>query len=109
MKVALYCRVGRGGSESSQKEANFIQRKKLQHHAQRNHFQIVGCYEDFGFPGYILERPGLTKMLDAFADGKFDAVLVVNRDRLYRGDQMKEPKWPFQICSLHQRECQHER
>ena len=109
MKVALYCRVDRGGSEVSQKEAIFMQKQRLEHYAKRNHLQIVGYYGDYGFPGYMLKRPGLMKLLDAFAAGEFDAVLVVNRKRLYRRDQSKEPKWPFQIYSLSQRQHQLER
>ena len=51
MKVALYCRVDRGGSEESQKEAIFMQKQRLEYYAKRNHLQIVGYYGDYGFPG----------------------------------------------------------
>jgi len=109
MKVALYCRVGRGGSEESQKEAIFNQRRILERFAQNNNFQIIGSYEDVGFPGYILKRPGLTKLCDAFDRGEFEAVLVVKRDHLFRGTPTVEPKWPFRVYTLSQREHQHER
>lgn len=101
-KAAVYCRVDRGGSPETRKKALELQKRKLEHYAKKKGLQISGYYEDDGFPGHDLERPGLTRLAKDYRAGMFAQVLVIDQSRLYRGSQWREPKWPFKVRSLNQ-------
>lgn len=75
------------------------QRSKLETFAREHELKITGCYEDAGYAGHDLTRPGLNRMLADWKEEKFDTVLVVKRTRLFRGSVWEEPKWPFPILS----------
>lgn len=102
MRVAIYCRVDGGGSLEMRRAALDMQRCELEHYAVEKGFQISGYYEDNGFSGHDLSRPGLTQLRIDYDSGSFERVLVVNRNRLYRGNLWSEPHWPFPIYSLKQ-------
>ena len=102
MKAAIYCRVDQGGNAETQYDALETQRIRLEQYALHHNMQIVGYYEDRGYPGYLTERPGLTRLINGCLGKQFDTVLVVNHDRLYRGNGYKPPQWPFQIWTIDQ-------
>lgn len=62
MRVAIYCRVDGGGSLEMRRAALDMQRCELEHYAVEKGFQISGYYEDNGFSGHDLSRPGLTQL-----------------------------------------------
>ena len=95
--VAVYCRVDRGACPEARPDTLEIQRKKLERYAQVKGLCIVKYYEDNGFSGCDSERPGLLQMIKDYEAGVFTRVLVVNEDRLYRGNRQN---WPFPIISL---------
>lgn len=101
-RVALYCRVDGGGDSPVYQQALSIQRGKLERYAGERGLQIAGCYEDAGYAGHDLARPGLRQMLADWEGGKFDAVLVTKRTRLFRGSIWEEPGWPFLVISANQ-------
>ena len=103
-RAALYCRVDRGGDSETYQWALSAQRGKLEAFAREHGLEPVRYYEDAGYSGCDLNRPGLNQMLADWKEGKFDTVLVVKRTRLYRGGFWKEPKWPFPILSANQLE-----
>lgn len=96
--IALYCRVDRIGNAEDALHAINLQKEALNAHADRNNLQIAGYYEDCGFPGTHMDRPGLEKMIADCKAGLFDTVLVYNIARLYRGSC--HPEWPFHILSV---------
>lgn len=102
MKAAIYCRVDGGGSLEMRRDALEMQKRELERYAVRKRIHVSGYYEDDGFPGYDLKRPGLTQMLKDYDAGLFEQILVVNRSRLYRGNSWNEPKWPFQVHPVKQ-------
>lgn len=53
-----------------------------------------------------VEKTASTK---AWRAGRFDAVVVVKKDRLYRGIIHNAPKWPFKVISLTEREIPYEK
>lgn len=108
-RVAIYCRVDRGGSPEMRQEVLELQKRRLELYAQKRRFQILGYYEDDGFPGHDLTRPGLIQMVKDYQAGMFQQVLIVDRSRLYRGSRWNEPRWPFSVCSLNQLERNHAR
>ena len=97
--VALYCRVDGGGDCETYQRALSAQRGKLEAFAREQGLEPARYYEDAGYPGRDLTRPGLNQMLADWKEGKFDTVLVVKRTRLFRGSIWEEPKWPFPILS----------
>ena len=99
-KAAIYCRVDGGGSAETRRQVLEAQRCRLKRRAGERKIQIAAYYEDNGYSGNDLDRPGLAQLLADHRKGMFDAVLVVNRSRLYRGNSQGEPQWPFQIDSL---------
>lgn len=103
-RTAIYCRVDSGGNSEMRRSVLEMQKQKLERYAAAKGFQISGYYEDDGFPGHDLNRPGLTRLLDDYHAGVFEQVLIVNHSRLYRGSRWNEPQWPFRICSVNQLE-----
>ena len=99
-KTAIYCRIDSCGSEEVAEQAIQIQRFKLEHYTKNKNLHVAGYYEDIGYPGNDLNRPGLQKLLSDYHNGKFKFVLVINVDRLFRGLSRKKEIFPFHIKSL---------
>ncbi len=99
-RTAIYCRVDRGGAPQARREALTAQRRRLEEYAGAEGLLVVGCYEDDGFSGHDLRRPGLTRLIKDHDAGAFEQVLVVSRGRLYRGSSWEEPRWPFRVRTL---------
>jgi len=91
-EVVLYCRAADRGELAEQ-------RSKLEKYAWELGYTIVGRYEDEGRSGADLDRPGLVRLLEAYADGEFDAVLVVDPGKLFRGPIENMPVWGFDILT----------
>ena len=62
------------------------QRAELLEYCEREGYEIVGEFEDGGYSGYFLGRPGLDNLRDLVASGGVDIVVVSKRDRWARGD-----------------------
>lgn len=103
-RAALYCRVDGGGDREMYQRALSAQRDKLEAFAREHRLEPARYYEDAGYSGCDLTRPGLNQMLTDWKEGMFDTVLVVKRTRLFRGSLWEEPKWPFPILSANQLE-----
>ena len=103
-RAALYCRVDGGGDRETYQWALSAQRGRLGAFAREHGLEPAQYYEDAGYSGSDLTRPGLNQMLVDWKEGKFDMVLVIKRTRLYRGSFWNEPRWPFPILSANQLE-----
>lgn len=101
-RVAVYCRVDRGSDPERQRDVLTTQREQLRQYAAFHGLQIAGYYQDAGYSGHDLNRPGLNQMTADYKAGKFEAVLIVNRTRLFRGSVWGKTQWPFPIISLNQ-------
>ena len=82
MKVALYARVSsdvqaQKGTIASQLEALKARMAELGH-------EVVAVYQDDGYSGARLERPGLDALRDAAMAGALEAVWCLSPDRLAR-------------------------
>src|SRR5215203_6835204 len=53
--------------------------------SQRDLARHSGVFQDMGFSGAYLERPGLDQIRETVTDGNVDAVVVLFRDRIARG------------------------
>lgn len=98
-RIVIYCRVDQGGNPTQRKHVLAVQQEQLKRYAAFHGLQVAGYYEDAGYSGHDLNRPGLNQMLNDWKREKFDAVLIVNHTRLFRGSTWKEPSWPFPIIS----------
>jgi site-specific DNA recombinase len=82
--AAIYARV----SSDRQKENHTIasQTAALIEYAQKNGYSVPPewVFQDEGYSGAILVRPGLETLRDLAAEGQIDAVLVYSPDRLSR-------------------------
>lgn len=65
--------------------------------AEKHHYTVIDIYSDIGLPGHDLTRPELNRMKQAAEKGMFDAIFVVNRDRLFRGRWTEAPMFPVPI------------
>src|SRR3982074_1221513 len=92
-RAAIYARV----SSDQQREANTIasQTAALIEFAQSHDLEVPKewVFEDEGFSGAILERPGLERVRDLAAEGQIQVVLAYAPDRLSR-------KYAYQILLI---------
>jgi site-specific DNA recombinase len=90
---AIYARV----SSEQQREANTIssQTASLIEFAQEHDLEVPKqwVFEDDGYSGATLERPGLERIRDLAAEGQIQVVLVYAPDRLSR-------KYAYQILLI---------
>jgi site-specific DNA recombinase len=91
--AAIYARV----SSDQQREANTIasQTASLIEFAQRHDLEVPEewVFEDDGYTGATLERPGLERVRDLAAEGQIQVVLAYSPDRLSR-------KYAYQILLI---------
>jgi hypothetical protein len=91
--AAIYARV----SSDQQREANTIasQTSALIEFAQGHDLEVPGewVFEDDGYTGATLERPGLERVRDLAAEGQIQVVLAYSPDRLSR-------KYAYQILLI---------
>ena len=84
MKVAIYLRVA-SADQLDVLEVTAVQRRALEQYACSHNMEIHSVYSDIGLKGHDLERPDLSRLLADAQKGLFDAILVENCSRLYRG------------------------
>lgn len=99
IKAAIYCRVSPYADESTITQYIELQKTILLDKAEATSFNVVEVYEDVGYLGNDMERPGLKRLLHDHQAGKFSVVLVYNRDRLLKGAGIEIPDWPFEVLS----------
>src|SRR5215469_15632551 len=91
--AAIYARV----SSEQQREENTIasQTASLVEFAQEHDLEVPQewVFEDEGYSGAILERPGLERVRDLVAEGQIQVVLAYSPDRLSR-------KYAYQILLI---------
>ena len=91
--AALYARV----SSERQKEEQTIgsQTEALKEYAKANGYAVVPewLFQDEGYSGATLARPGLERLRDLAAEGQIETVLVYAPDRLSR-------KYAYQVLLM---------
>src|SRR5919112_2894323 len=84
-RAVLYCRVS--GEEQRKNGYSLAdQQDTLRRWCAENGYEIVDEVEDGGYSGAYLERPGLDRVREMVATGSVNAVVVLFRDRIARGD-----------------------
>jgi site-specific DNA recombinase len=100
LDIAIYVRKSRADIENEKQAAENGQiydtlakhRQELLTIARRDNHRILDIYEEVVTGDYIVGRKEMQKLLDNILAMKYEAVLVIDVDRLGRGDKMDQGK-----------------
>ncbi len=84
MKAAAYLRVSTDAQAGEDRYGLPAQREAIQGYAKSKEIEVLSWYEDEGFSGATLERPGLQQLIADTGEKAFDIVLVAKMDRIAR-------------------------
>lgn len=98
-RIAIYCRVDKGGELQMAYHAVQLQKEYLTDFASKHGYSIFKIYSDIGYAGHDLTRPEFVEMLHDAKRGAFDAILVVNENRLYRGEIANIGELPIPVIT----------
>lgn len=93
MKYAIYLRKSRADAEAEQRgEGETLARHEyiLLELAKKHHLSIIQIYREIVSGDSISARPQMQKLLQDITDNKYDGVLVVEIERLARGDTIDQ-------------------
>ena len=98
LRVALYIRKSRADIEQEKKAAERGEtydtlkrhRNELLRLAKNRGYQIIEIYEEVVSGDTIESRPEMQRLLQDVQDYKYDAILVIDYDRLGRGDKKNQ-------------------
>lgn len=93
MNVAMYLRKSRADLEAEARgEGETLRKHKtaLLKLAKERKLNIIKIYEEIVSGESILHRPEMIKLLDDIENKKYDAVLVMDMERLGRGDMQEQ-------------------
>ncbi|WP_156289143.1 YneB family resolvase-like protein [Oceanobacillus salinisoli] len=83
MRAIVYCRVST--DKTTQETSLARQKEELLKLAERHHISVVECIEEKE-SGYEIDRNGIFTMLDYFAAGEADCLVIQDETRLGRGN-----------------------
>lgn len=100
LDVAIYLRKSRADVEEEQKaiatgetyDTLGKHRRELLHVARQNKHNVMDIYEELVSGEYIASRPAMQQMLENIAADKYEAILVVDIDRLGRGNKADQSR-----------------
>lgn len=98
-KIAIYCRVDKGGDLEMTKFTVRLHEKHLTDFASEHGYSVFKIYSNIGYAGHDLTRPEVVRMFNDAKRGAFDAILVANQNRLYRGNIANIPKLPVPVIT----------
>jgi len=83
-RAAVYCRLSKDDDLETESASISNQKAMLQQFCARNGWEVVATYQDDGFTGLNMDRPGLKKMLHAIEKGIVNLVVTKDLSRLGR-------------------------
>ena len=90
-KVALYLRKSRKDEGNETREETLARHERmLIDYCKNNNLQIVKVYKEVVSAENLEDRPQAQQMLDDVADGLYDGVVVIELERLSRGNQIDQ-------------------
>ena len=81
-RAALYCRLSKDDDLQGESASISNQRELLTSVCKANGWDIVDVYQDDGYTGLNMERPGLKKLLADVEQGLFNLVMTKDLSRL---------------------------
>ena len=88
-RCAVYVRV----STDDQRDNGYSidsQLRMIKEYCEKNDYLIVDVYNDAGHSGKDLMRPEMQRLLDDVSKCKYEGVLVIEIERLSRGNQIDQ-------------------
>lgn len=98
-RIAIYCRVDKGSDLQMACHTVQLQKEYLTDFASKHGYSIFKIYSDIGYAGHDLTRPEFVEMLNDAKRGAFNAILVVNENRLYRGEIANIGELPIPVIT----------
>lgn len=89
-KVALYLRKSRDEDAETREETLARHERMLRDYCKRNNLTVIKVYKEVVSAENLEDRPQALQMLDDVADGQFDGVVVIELERLSRGNQIDQ-------------------
>lgn len=83
-RAAVYCRLSKDDDQEMESASIANQRAMLQQYCAKNGWEVVAVYQDDGYTGLNMDRPGLKKMLHAIEKGIVNLVITKDLSRLGR-------------------------
>lgn len=89
-RVCIYLRKSRKDQEAEEAETLSKHKKTLLEFAKKNGYNVIQIYEEVASGETIESRPKMKLLLEEVERGFYDAVLVMDIDRLGRGNMMDQ-------------------
>lgn len=83
-RVAIYCRLSKDDETEGESASIGTQRDMLLRHCDEQGWMVRGMYQDDGFSGLSMDRPGLKQLMDDAKLRMFDMVITKDLSRLSR-------------------------
>ena len=83
-RVGIYCRLSKDDELQGESASISNQREMLTNYCKAQGFTIVDIFQDDGYTGLNMERPGLKQALKAIEDKKINLLLTKDLSRLGR-------------------------
>ena len=83
-RAAVYCRLSKDDDQETESASIANQRAMLQQYCAKNGWEVIAVYQDDGYTGLNMDRPGLKKMLHAIEKGIVNLVITKDLSRLGR-------------------------
>ena len=83
-RAAIYCRLSKDDELQGESASISNQRDMLEKYCKRQGWEVVEIFQDDGYTGLNMERPGLQRMLGAVEKGQVDILLTKDLSRLGR-------------------------
>lgn len=104
-QVGIYCRLSKDDELQGESASIGNQRELLTNVCNANGWKIVEVFQDDGYTGLNMERPGLKRLLQAVEQGRINLVITKDLSRLGRnylqtGHLMEDffpPAW-YPLC-----------
>lgn len=83
-RAAVYCRLSKDDDLETESASISNQKEMLQQFCAKNGWEVTAVFQDDGFTGLNMDRPGLKKMLHAIEKGAVNLVVTKDLSRLGR-------------------------
>ena len=83
-RVGIYCRLSKDDELQGESASISNQREMLTNYCKAQGFTIVDIFQDDGYTGLNMDRPGLKQALKAIEDKKINLLLTKDLSRLGR-------------------------
>lgn len=83
-RAAVYCRLSKDDDLETESASISNQKEMLQQFCAKNGWEVTAVFQDDGFTGLNMDRPGLKKMLHAIEKGAINLVVTKDLSRLGR-------------------------